>query len=88
MLLLKYKVSLQQFNIAQLHVQHFHFDDKFGLGQVGLVRLSDVPLHASTAQLGATSWQSNLLSFPNPHSTVFLSIDEFTRQCLPYSHTH
>jgi hypothetical protein len=56
-LLLNYKVSFQQFNIAQLHVQHFQFEDKFvvGLGQVGLVRLSDVPLHASTAQLGATS---------------------------------
>jgi hypothetical protein len=55
------------------------------LGEVGLVRLSDIPLHASTAQLGATSWQSNLLFFSNPHSTVFLSIDEFSRQCLPYS---
>jgi hypothetical protein len=82
-LLLNYKVSFQQFNIAQLHVQHFQFEDKFvvGLGQVGLVRLSDVPLHASTAQLGATSSPF----FSNPHSTVFLSIDEFPCQCLPYS---
>lgn len=78
-LLLSYKVRIQQSNLAQSHVQHLHFEDKFvvGLGQVGLVRLSDVPLHTSTAQLGATSWHSNLLFFSNPHSTLFLSIDNF-----------
>ena len=85
--LLNYKVSFANTQHRTITRAAFPLGDKFVVGpaHVGLARLSDVPLHASTNRLARRHGSPISFSLRTHIPTVFLSIDEFSRQCFPYS---